>query len=254
MKKKTLDSHTFNFGIAFLKVFLAFDVIRSHNFKINSTKNKILKFIMRNRRIHVPSFFIISFFFIQKELISLNINRFIKRIERLIIPYFIWPIIIWILNNIINKIYYSKFASSFRALKYQLLWGTNFLGQLWFQWDLIVITTIFFILIYIFKKNYLSIFQIVNFLAYFLQYSGINKKIYMYFSREKREVLGRFTEVIPYAVSGFSLASLEIIKNIQQFKIKTLIFALLFYILIEKYNIFSNLDGIAYPGIKLNLK
>ena len=57
---KSQIHNIFDFGIAFLKVFLAFDVVRSHSFKTNSTKNKYLLFFLRNRRFHVPSFFIFN--------------------------------------------------------------------------------------------------------------------------------------------------------------------------------------------------
>lgn len=245
--------NTFNFGIALLKVFMAFDVIRSHNFNKKSTENKLLRICLRNRRIHVPSFFIISFYFMHKEFISLNINKYIKRIERLIIPYLIWPIIIWILNNLFNFLFNSSFPSSLTSLKYQIFWGNNYMVQFWFQWDLIIITILFFILIFLFKQNYLLIIQLFAFLAYILQYSGINKKFYDSLRAEKKECLGRLSEVIPYTVAGFTLASLGIINKLKKFKFKTISFSALIYILIEKYSIFSNVKGIGYPGIKLNI-
>ena len=245
--------NTFNFGIAFLKVFLAFDVIRSHNFNMQSTNNTLLRFCLRKRRIHVPSFFIISFFFMHKEFISLNINKYAKRIERLIIPYFIWPITIWILNNIFNYLFNTTFPSSLIDLKYQIFWGNNFIMQLWFQWDLIIITILFFIILFLFKTNYLLITHLLAILAYFMQYSGINLNFYNSLGIEKRECLGRFTEAIPYTVTGFSLASLGIIKRIKNCKINTFIFSVLIYILIEKYYVFSKVNGIAYSGIKLNI-
>lgn len=245
--------NTFNFGIAFLKVFLAFDVIRSHNFNIESTKNKLLRYCLRNRRIHVPTFFIISFFFMHKEFISLNINKYIKRLERLIIPYLIWPIIIWILNNIFNFLFNTNFPSSLANLKNQIFWGNDYIMQLWFQWDLIIITILFFILIFLFKTNYLIIIQLLAILAYILQYSGINKIFYESLSNEKRECLGRLAEVLPYTVTGSILASLQIIKKLKKCKLKTIIFSVLIYILIEKFSIFSNINGIAYAGIKLNI-
>ncbi len=245
--------NTFNFGIAFLKALLAFDVIRSHNFNIKSTKNKLLRFCLRNRRIHVPSFFIISFFFMHKDFISFNINKYFKRIERLIIPYLIWPIIIWILNNLFNFFFKSTFPTSLTNLKYQIFWGNDYIIQLWFQWDLITITILFYILLFLFKKNYLLIIQLLAILAYTLQYSGINRKFYISLRREKKECLGRFAEVLPYTIAGFTLASLGIIKKLNNCKLKTYIFSVLIYFLIEKYSIFSKVKGIAYPGIKLNI-
>jgi fucose 4-O-acetylase-like acetyltransferase len=193
---KSQINNIFDFGIAFLKVFLAFDVVRSHSFNAKSTKNKYLLFFLRNRRFHVPSFFIISFYFMHKEFISFNINRYIKRIERLIIPYLIWPFIIWSFNNILNYLLKTNYSSSLKNLIYQLLWGNNFIKQLWFQWDLIIITILYFIILYSFKSNYLLIIQLLTILAYILQYSGINKKFYNRLRKEQKECLGRLVEVI----------------------------------------------------------
>ena len=40
--KKSQRQKQYYLGLSILKVFLAFDVIRSHNFKITSTNNKII--------------------------------------------------------------------------------------------------------------------------------------------------------------------------------------------------------------------
>ena len=64
--------------------------------------------------------------------------------------------------------------------------------------------------------------------------------------------MGRFIEVLPYAVTGFTLSSLKIVNKLQNHKFKTLIFCLLIYIFIEKYSIFSRIEGVAYAGVKLN--
>ena len=142
-KNKKLNSAKYNYGLGFLKVILAFDIIRSHNFNYNSTKNKILLYIFnRNRKIHVPAFCIMSFYFMHYKLLSSNIKLFLQRIERLLIPYILWPIITFILNNyILNKfIVLDKY--SLNQLKEQLLFGNSYL---WFQLDLIILTCIFFL-------------------------------------------------------------------------------------------------------------
>ena len=88
-----------------------------------------------------------------------------------------------------------------------------------------------------------------------MQYSGINKKFFECLSGAKSQTLGRLNEMASFATSGFTLASLGIIKSIQQIKIKTLIFCVLIFVSLEKYPIFSKLSGgIAYPGIALNIR
>ena len=93
-----------NYGLAFLRTILAFYVIRYHYFHDKAKKNLILNYlIIKRRNIHVPSFFIMSFYFNYKSLISRNSKINCKRFERLIIPYIFWPIIIYLLNIITSK-------------------------------------------------------------------------------------------------------------------------------------------------------
>ena len=58
----------------------------------------------------------------------------------------------------------------------------------------------------------------------------------------------------PFASTGFTLASLNIINILLKQKIKTFIFSLLIFYSVEKYSVFSPINGIAYSGIKLNIK
>lgn len=255
MKNKLNTPKIFNFGFAFLKVFLSFDVIRTHLFKSWSTKNKFLLYILKNRRFHVPCFFILSFYFSQKEIILLNYKKFKNRLERLLIPYIFWPIIIFLYNNIFQNLFNKKkLIISLKDLIYQILYGHIFIRQLWFQWDLIMITIFFYIFIFIFKKKYLFFLQLLYFLAYIFQYSGNNRKFFYYLKAENRVCISRLAEMLPYAVIGFTLSYLNIIKKLQNYKIKTLVFCLIIYNFISKYLVFSKFKfSVAYGGIKLNI-
>ena len=245
----------YNFGFAILKALLALDVIRNHCFNPKSTKNKIILLYFARRRIHVPSFFILSFYFMHKELILLNFKLLGKRLQRLLIPYICWPIIIYFLNNNILHVYFRSIIKIPRKeLKTQLLWAYDFVGQLWFQWVLIVSTIIFFIVLFIFRKYGLFVLQLLLIFEYFLQYSGYNVKFYNSVSREKRECLGRFTEVFPSTVTGFTLAYFKIIDYIHNIKIKTFTLSLLVFNLVKKYNVFMVIKGQLYQGIIVNVR
>ena len=93
----------FNYGLAILKVILAFKVLVFHNYNYYSTKNKTIMFITLNRNLHVPSFYIMSFYFMAIHLFALDFIVLIKRIIRLAIPYIGWPIIFYRLNRYMNK-------------------------------------------------------------------------------------------------------------------------------------------------------
>lgn len=241
-----------HFGFAILKNILAFYVIVSHCFNYNSTENKIILFIVKSRRIHVPSFFILSFYFNHNTLISSDIQKKRNRFKRLLIPYLGWPIIIFIFNNILhyNNIYGKVF--SFKILLIQLITGgKSGLFHFWFLLDLIFITFIFHLIIFFFRNNYLFILNIILLFAYFVQYSNLSRIIINH--TYKYHAVCRVHEMIPFAVTGFTLNSLKVLKILENYKINTIIFSLIIYNLVRDYEIFAHFFGVVYHGIKLNV-
>ena len=249
---KNLKQKKFNYGLGFLKVISAFQVIRSHNFNYNSVKNKILLFLLKRRGIYVPSFFIMSFYFMHNDLISSNIKIYQKRIERLLIPYLFWPIIIYLINNYILNRFIKIGKYSLNDLKIQIIIGEGIISPFWFQWNLIIFTTIFFIIIYLNKKNYLSLIQILALISYFLHYYGYNAKFYHFLRLKKKFSLGRFILMLPFASTGFYLASLKIFKIISNYKIKAITYCIYFFFLFEKFNIKYSIEK--YSGILINVR
>ena len=78
-----------------------------------------------------------------------NIKKFKSRLERLLIPYVIYPIIIWIINNLMFLIIkfnrYDKILT-LNDLKTQIIIGRGIYGisVLWFHFNLIFFTLFFF--------------------------------------------------------------------------------------------------------------
>lgn len=253
-EKNNNKSKIFNYGLAFLKSYLAFLVEISHNFNRNSTKNKIILMITGQRIPHVPSFFIISFYFTCDNLLLISKTTFFKRLERLFIPYLIWPIIIWIINRLLNLKYFGTFDYSYEFLKLQLLYGHMYMVQFWYLWDLIVITIVFKIIILIFKTNSLFILHIVLIVSYLTQYSGFGyKNIFLKYPYYKRYTFSRIFGMLPLAVTGFTLGIYKIINIFQKRKIKTIFFSIVIYNILNNYNIFVNQPAVNYYGINLNI-
>ena len=246
----------YNYVLGVLKVILSFTVILTHCLKIETTNNKFILFIFkRSQSIHVPAFFTLSFYFMHDHFISLKIKTLLKRIERLIIPYFGWPIIIYALNNgIFNKLINNIKKYPIKELKNQILWGNRFIPQLWFQLDLIMITIIFHLFIFIFRKFHLFCLQLLAIFSYSLEYSGHNYRFYQTLKPENKESVGRFAEVIPYTVTGFSFASLKVFDILNAHKIKTLIFSAIALVFLEKYSVFSEIKGVRYFGFNIYVK
>ena len=66
------------------------------------------------------------------------------RLERLVIPYLIYPIIYWIINFLLYK-YFNFNKINFVELLTQLLIGRPFYGVIWFHFNLILLTIFFYI-------------------------------------------------------------------------------------------------------------
>ena len=125
----------------------------------------------------------------------------------------------------------------------------------WFLWNLIAITILFTLIIFIFRKHSIFILQIVLILCYSAQYSGYYYfKIMKKFSQRPAKTIGSFFEDTPFAVIGFIFAHYKIIDKLQNNKIKTLILSILIYNFFEDYNIFVKIKHGLYPGFKLNIR
>lgn len=239
-----------NVGLQLLKIYLSYIVVNSHCLKISNVPKK-LKYILVNN-LHVPTFFIISFYFFHNTLISRNLNKFYQRFQRLLIPYIIWPFIIYIINNIILFFYKIKLAHCFLDLRNQLLTGCSFIPTLWFQWDLIFETFIFIIIELLFHKYIIFILINIGFLAYFLQYSNYNYYLFRYYNFERKYIFGRLLEIIPYSISGFIIAYYKVINKLKKYRTKTMYLCFIIFYLVYKYNIFRKPKGFGYQSLDVH--
>ena len=75
----------------------------------------------------------------------------------------------------------------------------------------------------------------------------------LYYYTNKLAGLARENEIIPFAITGFTLSSLKALNICEKFKINSFLICLIIYNLLQDYEIFANLFGVAYSGIKLNV-
>ena len=254
-RNNSSNEKNIHLGFSILKNLLAFDVIISHCFStklIKKIKNKYILFIVKRRRIHVPSFFILSFYFNHNTLISNDWKKKINRFARLLIPYIGWPIIVFLISK--NSKYYKKFdyLISSKILILQLLTGQGQkLFHFWYLFDLIATTLIFILIIFIFRKKYLFIFHLILIFSYYLQYSKFNKRFLS--SIYSIAALSRENEMIPYAITGFTLSSVKFFKLLENYRFNTFVISILIFHFVQNNEIFTNFFGVAYNGIKLNV-
>lgn len=146
--------YNYEIGLAVLRTILSFLVIMTHfyDFRKAQGKWKIITEKAIHFHFHVPVFFIMSFYFAYKTFISPNHKKKYERLQRLCIPYFIWPIIIYFLNKLLNKYSIRYKTFKYEDLKIQIVCGIG-LGRmniLWTQWTMIFFTIFFNIFIIIF--------------------------------------------------------------------------------------------------------
>ena len=241
-----------NIGLATLRIYLSFLVVSSHLFSPDAKiKNyNIIKIISNHN--HVPNFYIMSFYLCYNLFKLKNIRKIKIRFQRLLIPYFIWPIIIWLLNNFLSFLSIKFNKIPFTDLILQFLTGYIIMKVLWFQYNLIFITLMIIIIHFLFnEKIILCILLNLKIFGLFFTNSNYN---FIFFSQYKDSIkytFGRFFEIIVYCITGYFLASLELPSILSKNKIISINFFLSILILIIKYNIFSGIKGFNYQGLKL---
>ena len=182
VKKNRLDNvKIINLGIEILRVILCFWVLSFHSLKKESI-NYFLFYITKTKFFHVPCFSFISFYFSYNIFIDRNIIKAKKRLERLLIPYIIWPLIIFSVENLSN----AKFIISWNQLKVQILIGRQFMIPLWYLFSMIILTIFFFILSSIFKNHFLFAILMLLIFAYKVQYSHFYRNFLNEYKNEVR--------------------------------------------------------------------
>ena len=113
-----------NLGIELLRFILCLWVVVIHCSK--KTKNNFKLF---SKGFHVPTFFMLSFYFYYPTLLDKNINKIKARFKRLTYPHSFRPITTPTLNNILIKFTsLSKFRNAILIKDYfiQIIFGTKY--------------------------------------------------------------------------------------------------------------------------------
>ena len=251
-RKDKKNEPVFEIGLAILRPFLALFVVMTHCHNYNLDTGKLRMIMIKTERLffHVRIFMIMSFYFSYKSLASFDFFRKIKRLERLFIPYFLWPLIIFFTNKYLKNFFRLNQNITLNHLKIQLLTGVGFMPMFWYQWDLIFLTISFSLIIILFRHHYNFISVLISLIAIIYQYNGKNRQYfgkfkYMYFP------LGRLAEMAPFAVVGVIIASLGIVKYFKKYSIKTIIVLLFLLYILFNYNLFYGTIGFDYSGLKM---
>ena len=240
-----------NLGIELLRFILCLWVVVIHCSK--KTKNNFKLF---SKGFHVPTFFMLSFYFYYPTLSDKNISKIKARFKRLIYPYLFWPIITLILNNILIKFTsLSKFRNAILIKDYfvQIIFGTKYCKIFWFQFNLIFLSICLTIFSFIFSRNILKCIKSFGFISLYIHFLGINKYFFNAYSELIKISLGALIELFPLCSIGCIFSSFGFLKTIKNVSFNNrLIFFFGIYILF-KYDLFIIYGGYVYPNVLLNI-
>lgn len=144
--KNTNTNKKINYSLELLRLILSFWVVVQHCYKY--------AYKLHKGKFHVPTFMVISYYFYYNILKTKIIIKIKQRFQRITIPYFIWPIFVYITNNVLFKLFgFSQFNKKIilKNLILQLVFGFNFHFLFYYQFILIFFT-IFLLLYHLFLK------------------------------------------------------------------------------------------------------
>ena len=243
-----IKKENINYGIQILRMILSFWVVIFH---IHRNPN----FFLVKKGFHVPTFIIISFYFLYSSLSKRNIIKIRKRLERLIIPYILYPLLYFFIYNLLYISYESKafLKIKFSLLIMQLLIGRGLFPVLWFHFNLIFLTIFFVIISFSFRSQYLFFLSIICIICYFLQLSGLNFNIFNQYSVHIKFSVGYIIETMPLAVTGLYISSLNIINKLKEERFKVILITSSVIFILFKYDVFQGVNGFGKQGFVFNI-
>ena len=243
MKYKSLiKAKTIFLGLQILRMFFSYSIVYYHGLSKRVCGYKYYNNVAEVVAVGLTTFFIMAFYFSYDSFMSKNINKIKDRFKRLLIPYILWPVIMYI-EKAIYYYRHGKKIKLFRLLIYQILIGNGLSMILWFNWNLIFVLLFFAIVIFL-NNKYMTYIILIGVHIAFNYYSSYYNKFW-----------GRYNWIIFYPMRpirntyklglvGFFLSSIKIINKLKVTKKVLLLFILALLSLILYIN--SSIKGHLY--------
>ena len=219
-----------NVGIQILRVLFSFHILVLHCIDKKKYKGKIIKTLISDVSIDLGVFFIMSFYYSYNSFTSKNIVKIKQRFYRLLIPYIIWPLLFFTIHNSSCYIHRKNNYIKSNLLYYQLLIGNGIHFVFWFQFNLIILSIFFLIIIFASKKNTFNILAIIGACSFIFLSSNYYRKYNKY-----KTTLIFSIRPIPssyiYALFGLILFNLNDFVKFKKYKIKNSFLCFIFFCL-----------------------
>lgn len=197
----------------------------------------------------VPIFVLISFLVSNMSDIASDNSKILKRYKRLLIPHVFFSISTYMLYCGLNYLGDFNIHNSIYDLLWQLIFGANINGPLWFWITLLIITSILLVTLKVHDmKIHTAILISQGLFALIMQYTGMNLYLFGNLNDKCKWTLGRVCELYPYAIIGFVIINFDLLKVIKKHRYFVLVTTALGLIFYDKFPI-PYCEGFYYQGL-----
>lgn len=155
-----------------------------------------------------PLFFLISFYLFAERFTKVDGQMVRRRLFRLFLPLLSWALIYYLAINLSHLVFKTEEVICLKDFFVQCITGHSYNEPMWFQFVLIVVTLLFFIISVACQDNkrvVCWVFGVLTVLALCLQYTSLNFRMFSPLDYSLRYPLGRICEMLPYAFAGMVL-------------------------------------------------
>lgn len=253
-----IKGNNYNYGIAFIKVFFSFCVVCCHYWEPDIAGSYFVQMMYRMRAIAVPIFVIMSFFLTEKIFADKDTKKIRKRVWRLLFPHISWAVLYFLGYRIIDVLlkYFGfsiglSVSYKFKDLLWQIFFGHSryLCPPLWYLFALIVINVLLWVIFRYCGRYSWKIIIMLGIAVLWIQYSGINYKLFGGYEFELRYPLGRLAEVFPVACIGLLLAHSKILEKIKNQRVYVVLICIMSMLVIAYGGLFTSpAEGFGYGG------
>ena len=230
-----------NIGVQILRVIYCFLVVVVH-----FGSGEIYAFSWKYIDFYVTSFFLIAFYYSYHTFSSRHIPKIKERFLRLLYPYILCPIIVYVRNNFYTiKLSGILDKALLKRFYIQYLLGNNIHGIMWFLFNLIF-SSLFVCIIVLMFKNYslypLFIFFILNSIYNYYKLHSYYMNSFLRFPiQHSCEIMN---ETFIFAITGYTLGRFDVINLLKKkFKFIFIFFSPIFYIVRFHQEVFDKFPG-----------
>lgn len=239
-------------GLELLRAVMCFCVVLNHFWNPEKRIEPLMP-IANFIEYAVPVFMFMSFFLMQKRFLCKDSIYNKKRLWRLTWPQIAWTIIYFAVYVVLDQLFGTDRIQGMSDFWWQLCTGHSqkINAAMWYQVVIILLTLMFFTIFYYLpiKIGLLCIAGLM-FLAIGFQYSGFNYAIFSDLRYELKYPLGRFCEMVPYAVTAFYVAYFQIPQKMEKNRMPSLIGVFVITGILMNHSFIFSPEGFGYSGIQ----